>query len=257
MDQIDPKTWLALMRLCGELHEIGVAQVDAAIEHLQFELGKILDCEHFWLIAAGREPDGAPVPVFRESSGVDSARRDAIAADWMASTPNIFEDVLLKNVTRYMGKPGALCQTPERFDPLVWRKSVLRDLFCETGITSRLTANQPVGESFDLTFGFDRIGRSEPFSVRDCQVLRVMLEHLGPLARSFGQQRGFLPGLKVLSPRERSVLRYLLGPLSEKEIAHELNLSTGWLHQVVVSIYRKLNVRSRPELMSIWLSHQP
>ena len=52
------------------------------------------------------------------------------------------------------------------------------------------------------------------------------------------------------------MLRYLLGPLSEKEIAHELDLSTGWLHQVVVSIYRKLNVRSRPELMSIWLSHQ-
>lgn len=223
---------------------------------MRIELGNLLRCEHFWIIASDCPPTGPSVPVFRESSGLDIAQRDAIATDWMASTPDVFEDNLIKAITRRLGTRGSYYQAPAHFDPEVWRNSALRDLFEETGIRSRLTASQPVGKSFDMVFGFDRMGRVEPFSARERQILLVMLEHLAPLARSFAHQRGFLPKQQALSPRERSVLRYLLGPLSEKEIAHELDLSTGWLHQVVVSIYRKLNVRSRPELMSIWLSHQ-
>ena len=48
-----------------------------------------------------------------------------------------------------------------------------------------------------------------------------------------------------LSDRERTVLRLLAGPLSEREIGQELFLSFHTVHSHVRSIYRKLGVSSR------------
>ena len=53
-----------------------------------------------------------------------------------------------------------------------------------------------------------------------------------------------------LSERERTVLRLLSGPLSEKEIGNELFVSQNTVHSHVRSIYRKLGVSSRSDAVA-------
>ena len=57
-----------------------------------------------------------------------------------------------------------------------------------------------------------------------------------------------------LTPSERKVLRLLLTKASEKSIAAQLGLAVSTTHQHVVALFRKFAVRSRAELMSLWLN---
>lgn len=62
-----------------------------------------------------------------------------------------------------------------------------------------------------------------------------------------------------LPRREREVCRYLLTGLAEKQIAAAINLSHHTVHVYIKSVYRRFGVRSRPELMAIWIysAHGP
>lgn len=57
-----------------------------------------------------------------------------------------------------------------------------------------------------------------------------------------------------LSPRVRQALLHLLTGESEEEIAEQMSITPGTLHQHVVTVYRSFGVRSRAELMALWLS---
>jgi DNA-binding NarL/FixJ family response regulator len=54
---------------------------------------------------------------------------------------------------------------------------------------------------------------------------------------------------KLLSPRERAVALLIGGGLSNKEVARELGLSHGTVKIHVHSIFRKLGVNSRRDLI--------
>jgi len=56
-----------------------------------------------------------------------------------------------------------------------------------------------------------------------------------------------------LPPRVRPVLRQLLSGKSEKEIAAQLRLTQNTVHSYVKIIYRRMNVRSRAELLARWV----
>jgi DNA-binding CsgD family transcriptional regulator len=53
-----------------------------------------------------------------------------------------------------------------------------------------------------------------------------------------------------LTPRERQVLIHLMGGDALKQIAIKMGLSRNTVDTYVKSIYRQLNVNSRPELMA-------
>ncbi|WP_028067487.1 LuxR family transcriptional regulator [Solirubrobacter soli] len=57
----------------------------------------------------------------------------------------------------------------------------------------------------------------------------------------------------ALSERELTVLRYLAGGLTERQVAAELYLSFNTVHSHVKAIYRKLGVSSRAEAVAIHL----
>ena len=59
-----------------------------------------------------------------------------------------------------------------------------------------------------------------------------------------------VPGL---SPRERETLEHLLAGASEKEVAVLLHRSRHTIHSYVKRIYRQLGVRSRAELLAIFV----
>ncbi|MBI2807347.1 MAG: FHA domain-containing protein [Planctomycetes bacterium] len=58
--------------------------------------------------------------------------------------------------------------------------------------------------------------------------------------------------LEQLSKAERRVFDQLLTPLGEKEIASAMGLSQHTVHNHIRAIYRKLEVKSRLELLARW-----
>ena len=56
-----------------------------------------------------------------------------------------------------------------------------------------------------------------------------------------------------LAPRLQETLDATLEGLSEKEIAARLRLSEHTVHQYVKALYRRYRVRSRAELMALWV----
>jgi len=60
-----------------------------------------------------------------------------------------------------------------------------------------------------------------------------------------------------LPRRQVQVLNALLGGESEKEIAFRLGISPNTVHVYVKALYRRHNVSSRAELMSLWVSARP
>jgi DNA-binding CsgD family transcriptional regulator len=261
-DQLDRATLLDLLQLRGELSEIGHTRVDAALEHLHRQLGRLLHTDYSLLLVHSFSPelaDERPETIspgiettLIESRGTDAAQRTRTGIDWATSTPDVFDDPIVRMTAQGIGTRRTFRQV-EDVDCLRWRSSALPDLLDATGMRSRILTMLPIDGRVEVTFGFDRPRSETPFTERDRQLLDLAFAHLTPLLRSFCQRRGLLPDQTSLTPRERDVLEFLLGPLSEKEIAHELGLSTSWLHEVVISIYRKFNVRSRAELMSQWL----
>jgi DNA-binding CsgD family transcriptional regulator len=79
------------------------------------------------------------------------------------------------------------------------------------------------------------------------------LVHLALLQTKCWEERGAGADLSRLAPRERRVLQALLSGNSEKEAAQQLGIAHSTLHTYVKALYRKLSVRSRPELLARYL----
>jgi LuxR family maltose regulon positive regulatory protein len=75
----------------------------------------------------------------------------------------------------------------------------------------------------------------------------VVAELLEELADREPASRAAAPLLEPLSNREEAVLRYLPTPLSNREIADELFVTTNTVKTHLRSIYRKLDVARRRE----------
>lgn len=71
--------------------------------------------------------------------------------------------------------------------------------------------------------------------------------------RNLAAPAGQDPRIDSLPPRLKSVLSELLSGDSEKEIANRLGLSRHTVHEYVKTIYARLGVCSRSELMARWI----
>jgi DNA-binding CsgD family transcriptional regulator len=94
----------------------------------------------------------------------------------------------------------------------------------------------------------NRVVGEPPFGQRECRVLQLFHEELGPrVERSLSLFR--------LAPRLRQTLEALLEGDSEKQAALRLGLSAHTLHEYVTTLYRRFEVSSRAELMAQFLRH--
>jgi DNA-binding CsgD family transcriptional regulator len=108
----------------------------------------------------------------------------------------------------------------------------------------------PLNQDCESHFGFyaDR-----PFSPDAIALLGYALRGIKWFHRHLMMGSGLLAASAPLTPAERRVLQLLLTKASEKEIARQAEIATSTAHQHVTSIFRKFGVRSRAELMSLWL----
>jgi DNA-binding NarL/FixJ family response regulator len=71
-----------------------------------------------------------------------------------------------------------------------------------------------------------------------------------PLVRATNHQ-----GIELLSARERQVIQHLAGGMTNREIAHALDLSPHTIKNYLFRIFDKLGVSSRTELLYLTMNH--
>lgn len=82
-------------------------------------------------------------------------------------------------------------------------------------------------------------------SLIDAKLLGELLQDMGVQGNRFqGAPEG---ALEALSPREQEVLRFLVGGLTNKEIARQMNYSVGTVKNVVQRVIEKLGVSDRTQ----------
>lgn len=111
----------------------------------------------------------------------------------------------------------------------------------------------PINGDAESHFGFYA---AHTFTAPQIALLAYALRGIKWFHRHVMLTSGPLVARAPLTPTERKVLGLLLGEASEKRIAEQLSLATSTTHQHVVALYRKFGVRSRAQLMSLWLSRK-
>lgn len=258
MDTLSSRDWRSIAELWGELGDLGVADVDRAWAHAWQRISELMDSQGGFTTVQRRVE--APVDdflfgfrmAFNHSHGPDSQLRQERWRAWIAENPGFSRDPLVRQMLAEAGRPRTFIQ-PRIVAPRTFDRAPIRRLFDELDVEDRLISVIPIAPGLEISFGFDRLRGAGAYREHDRQMLAAIMSGLGPLAKAVVRSHGLMPGQSKLSPREREVLAYLLGPLGEKEIADRLDLSPAYVHQIVVAIYRKLGVQSRPELMAMWL----
>lgn len=255
---LSSRDWRAIANLWAELNEFSLSDSDRAWAHFRQRVHQLLDVDRGVTVVQKEvaEPVEDPrrkcLPLVTLHHGPQAERLNRLGRDWVFQEPGYGNEPAIQYLVAGHGRARTI-SLRHNVDQRTFDGSAMRGYFNVIEVEDRLFSAFPVANRLELNIGFDRVCGSRVFGVREKQMLHAIVQGIMPLARAYVRSRGLMPGQQELSPREQEVLSYLLGPLSEKEIADRLDLSDGYLHQVVVRIYRKLGARSRPELMAQWL----
>lgn len=245
----------SIYRLIGECRDLGADHV-AWRTHLLSELCRLLDMQ---VGMAGETPDPG-------SFRCDSLNR-VIEFGWPESKQQahfwrfvdrgaIFSDPMIVA----MGKlpPGKIVtrRQSEMVPKDLWYRSLHfneyhREFGMDGGILSlqRLELN---GRATMYGICMRRPLGGKPCTSRERRLLHWTHHELGPL---IGRQLAAPsePSPAHLPPHLHETLTHLLRGFSEKEAAARLGVTKDTAHNYVKSIYRHFGVRSRPELMALFL----
>jgi DNA-binding NarL/FixJ family response regulator len=142
----------------------------------------------------------------------------------------------------------------ELYEPEELESTPSQEAIGRLGVSDRIISAMPVSDWAEVYFGYDRMDHSKDFSEDERHLAEDTLRGLSWLGRNIALCYGLLFGNGALAPREREALTHLLNGLSEKQVAAVMDITKASAHQYVVSIYRKLGVRSRGELTALWIN---
>ena len=139
----------------------------------------------------------------------------------------------------------------EIYDPEVWH--AIEPAFHATGLRDFISSVYPLDDNHFSGIGYYRRSPNPPFTDREKTIVHVVFQQVDWLHRSGA---GAPVGTTVLrlTGRERQVLLHLLTGDTRKEIAEKLELSEHTVGDYTKSIYRRLQVNSRGELLSQFIS---
>jgi DNA-binding CsgD family transcriptional regulator len=156
-------------------------------------------------------------------------------------------------LTRELGHPTVLTMD-ELVEERVWRRSSFFQHFMRpAGVDHGLYAAIRVNDSECDVMGCWREIKDRPFDEEDKAEVELLFYEFAHLWRRRTRDEAW-PG--PLSPRFRRTFDLLLTGLSEKQIADQLGLTPGSLHQYVTMLYKKLGTSSRAELMARAIKHR-
>ena len=135
-----------------------------------------------------------------------------------------------------------------------WGQHWEYELWQKQGIEDRMSGAfvlSPISEShvwIDRNLGKPR------FDKQDKEKLVSIMNKFPRLQYWWMLERGLVePAVHPLSPREKEVLKLLLHPISEAQIAEQLDLAKGTVHNYITGLFKLFQVSSRHELIQLWL----
>jgi DNA-binding CsgD family transcriptional regulator len=255
------KDWKALFHLVGDLADVPVADVEGSLQLLLQQLSRILGARGgFWVSGARLLNDeGAASDSLRGWRPArvcyfdPCPRANEMRQRWAAHAPNYLVDPHSQAVIRDHGRHRTFLR-PELVDDFTWERSQqVNEVLRPIGIGDRLIGAFNVAPDVEVFVGLDRSDEEKPFGVREREVLRAAMERLSWFHRRVLHELKLIGAAQALTPREQQILPLLLSGRLEKQIAGALSLTVRTTHIYIQSIYRKFNVHSRPELMSLWV----
>ncbi|MDQ4033911.1 MAG: LuxR C-terminal-related transcriptional regulator [Actinomycetota bacterium] len=134
------------------------------------------------------------------------------------------------------------------------------------GIKDQLLCLVHQGGQQSAVLSFNRARRG--FSHRDRAAVELITPHLtlavarrqrlaslSAAIRSVGRHHDQIdqagPRLQLLTPREREVVEYLVGGVTDREIARSLAISPRTVHKHLETIFRKLDIGNRTSLIAL------
>lgn len=249
--RLGPEDWRALAEFWRRAAETSHCDVAATDALLLGGLAALVAADRSALAFARKDPTRPDVGILGwvlvdgMSQGRSPAERLRVAT---LTRSHFYAE--LSDVRALVAAAGRMrWQIQEPDDPA--RDPRLRALLEALDVGSRICLAMPLGPDCETYIMLDRRPRERRFDERDVELVAEAASGLTTHMHTAALARGVLPLGRVLTPREREVLVHLGTGRSEKEIAAELGLTVRSTHQVVVAIYKKLGVRSRPELMAL------
>ena len=250
--RVSDQNFRQLLRLIGECREIGA---DAFIwrQHLLVGMRPLLG-DFLGIVGAGRF--ALPARVARPSLIVehgwdcDSSRRHWLeymaqmgpqADPYMNRFLEIFDPPLQTRVRRQLVSDADHFRSD-------YYQDYLRPLHLGDSLCSFLETSDGRFEAVVL----HRRINDPPWTARELQVLDLLHREIAPM---IGRELADFDGHDAvpLPPRMHQTLDAMLEGLSEKETAARLDLSGHTVHQYVKALYRRYRVRSRSELLALWI----
>ena len=251
------RDWRAIFLLAGECRELGDEQA-CWRRHLLRRLAVLIDadlgfCGEMAGILAGRPRDLGFADCGYENGFSRAAQIEVYTR--VAANPAIFE--ALCNYFQRLGSEDGLCLSArESLGDATWDASgsyqlVHRPLGVDHALWCYRSLPRGDGDEFNA-LQLQRAPRRRDFSARDRALVREVQAAVtpmigGPLAR-FAD-----PTPMGLPPSMRRVLACLLDGDGDKRIAARLGLSLHTVNEYTKAIYRVFGVRSRPELLALWI----
>jgi len=155
------------------------------------------------------------------------------------------------------GKSRALLVT-DAIPRKEWKKHWMSKVLAKHGVGERMVGAYTLSDTAESYFMIDRRPGEKFFDEKNRTDFYDAITSFPRLHYWLFLNRGLVkPAKRPLSPREQEVVQQLLGPASEIEIAHTLNLKKGTVHNYIVDIYKNYGVNSRYELVQLWLAEVP
>jgi DNA-binding CsgD family transcriptional regulator len=145
------------------------------------------------------------------------------------------------------------CRRRQLVSQREWLKSSVSSVWSDLGFDDFILSVYPTGKGGHSGLGYHRRKGRPPFSERDRQVAEVVTQQI-PWLHQAGRNDAAAPIANRLTPRERQVLLCLIDGDSRKRISTKLQLSEHTIIDYLKAIYRKFKVKSRAELLSLFIS---
>jgi len=193
-------------------------------------------------------PHRMMVPIHCENYRVNPAKWPEYA-EWLKD-PRIFINAAIRNFHGLRERQSTRTRQQLIDDRDFYRTPFFNEMLKPGGFDHGLLSRYVLGPGRRMhELVFNRVVGEPAFGQRDCRMLQLFHDELGPaVERSLGLFR--------LAPRLRQTLEALLQGDSEKQAALRLGLSVHTVHEYVTALYRRFDVSSRPELLARFLRYK-
>lgn len=253
-----------LSRFLEVIRDVGEApysRIDESLKRYLTGIGELISAEGFtWLagVKVSAQVDDDPLMGWRPLSvhrlrEIGDRDSNSVMAEMMELMGEGQVDPQTRAIVALAGRTRA-CLRKQLVKDKEWYSSYLYQKFLHPrNIKDRLVGAATVSPYLESYVFFDRDDKAPPFSEDDRLIVEAALQLTSRFHAALMRSYGYGDRIAPLTMRERSVLLMLLGGDAEKVIAHKFGLSPKTLHNHVTSIFRKFGVKSRSELMSLWI----